>query len=392
MRSPNTTFCHALLPGLVIAMSAMLFATPPAIAEDEEQSLEDIRGKIQETREEAKRLAGQESGILSGLMKLDEELTLTNRLLQGLESRRNRIEEQLSALEDEAGRAEGEYIRRRELLEERLVALYKFGGYHEFEVILGSASLVDLVSRFDRIFRVAKRDDQLWRAMEEERAKLDEARQGLVMRSEELKAVEDERSQERASLLGQKNKKRSLLTDVRGKRESFEKLAKELEAASKALEQIIAEREARSRAIPGTEDYSGPSPFDGGGDRLPWPVRGKIIRKFGKIRHPEFGTEIPSNGIDIEAAYGTDIRAVAGGRVEYVSTLPGYGNCIIVQHGGGYYTLYAHASEILVSQGQTVTPGSLLAKVGDTGSTSGSSLHFEVRKGTKPLDPMRWLK
>ncbi len=392
MRVSIHTILRAPVPAFVLTIFFALAVTLPALAEDEEQSLEEIRGKIHETRQEAKRLAGQESGILSGLMKLDEELTLTNRLLQGLESRRKRIEEQLSALEAEAGRAEGEYIRRRELLEERLVALYKFGGYHEFEVILGSASLVDLVSRFDRIFRVAKRDDQLWRAMEEERTKLNEAREGLVARSKELKAVEDERSQERSSLLGQKNKKRSLLTDVRGKRESFEKLAKELEAASQALERIIAEREARARAVPGMEDFSGPSPFDGGGDRLPWPVRGKIIKKFGKIRHPEFGTEIPSNGIDIEAAYGTDIRAVAGGRVEYVSTLPGYGNCIIVQHGGGYYTLYAHASEILVSQGQTVTPGSLLAKVGDTGSTSGSSLHFEVRKGTKPLDPMRWLK
>lgn len=381
-------------PFAVTALVLLLALAPSALvrADGEEQSLEEIRSKIQQTRQEAKRLAGQESGILSSLMKLDEELTLTNRLLQGLESRRKRIEEQLTELEREAERAEGEYVRRRELLEERLVALYKFGGYHEFEVILGSESLVDLVSRFDRIFRVARRDDQLWRAMEEERAKLDEARRGLVARSEELKSVEEERSQERSALLGQKNKKRSLLTDVRGQRESFEKLAGELEAASKALEQIIAEREARSREIPGDEDYSGPSPFDGGGDRLPWPVRGKIIKKFGKIRHPEFGTEIPSNGIDIEAPFGTDIRAVAGGRVEYVSTLPGYGNCIIVQHGGGYYTLYAHASEILVSQGQTVTPGSLLARVGDTGSTSGSSLHFEVRKGTKPLDPMRWLR
>ncbi len=362
--------------------------TTPLFAQGDDSHLQEMRGRLEKSRDEAKRLAGEESGILNSLMKLDENLNLTNRLLKGLESKRSRIEKELSELKSEEDRSSNELERRSELLRVRLRALYMFGGYHEFELLLGSTSVVDLVTRFDRIFRVARRDEELFHAVEEEQTRLESAREQLARRDTEFREVEKERTRERGSLLNRKSERKALLDDVRNKRESYEKLVLELEEASEELERIIA---ARSRDQ-GEEDFSGPSPFDGGGDRLPWPVQGRVIRNFGKIRHPEFGTVVANNGVDIEADYGTEIRAVASGSVEYVSTLPGYGNCIIVRHGGGYYTLYAHASEILVAQGERVVPGSVLAHVGDTGSLSGSSLHFEVRQGTKPLDPMRWLR
>lgn len=374
-----------LLPALVL----LLLTLPVSlIAQGDDTNLEEVRNRLARSRDEAKRLASEESGILSSLMKLDENLTLTNRLLKGLESKRSRIEKELGELKGEEDKSSRELGRRRQLLKTRLRALYMFGGYHEFELLLGSTSVVDLVTRFDRIFRVARRDDELFHSVQEERVRLEEAREQLARRDVEFREVEQERTRERGSLLNRKSERKALLDDVRNKRESYEKLVAELEEASRELERIIATRSRK----PGEEDFSGPSPFDGGGDRLPWPVQGRVIRSFGKIRHPEFGTVVANNGVDIEADYGTEIRAVAAGSVEYVSTLPGYGNCIILRHGGGYYTLYAHASEILVAQGARVSPGSVLAHVGDTGSLSGSSLHFEVRQGTKPLDPMRWLR
>ncbi len=360
----------------------------PASAQDDDSALGNLRGRLRESRDEVKRLAGEESGILGSLMKLDENLTLTNRLLKGLESKRIRVVGEQEGLKKEEEDAARELEARRKLLRSRLRALYMFGGYHEFELLVGSTSVVDLVTRFDRIFRLARRDEELFRSVLDERERLEEARSELARRDQELKDVEKERGRERGRLLQRKSERKALLDDVRNKRESYERLVKELEEASRELERIIASRSRK----PGEEDFSGPSPFDGGGDKLPWPVQGRVVRQFGKIRHPEYGTVVVNNGVDIEADYGTEIRAVAAGSVEYVSTLPGYGNCIIVRHGGGYYTLYAHASEILVAQGEVVGPGSVIARVGDTGSLSGNSLHFEVRKGTSPLDPMRWLR
>lgn len=374
------------MTGRLLLAALLLFA--PLASAGEEEDLDALRARITKTRREVEKLRGEESGILKNLMKLDENLGLTNRLLSGLEGKRRKVEEGLGAVTDEAREAEGELAVRRALLRKRLRALYQFGGYHDIEIVLGSESVVDLVGRFDRLLRVVERDDALYRSVLAERARLSRAREDLAAREREIRKIEEERTRERAALLRTKQERKTFLDDVRGRRESHEKLVKELEESSRELERIIAER-ARSG-----ERYepTGPSLFDGGSAKLPWPAEGKIIMQYGRSRHPEFGTELTNNGIDIASPLGTDIRCVAPGRVEYVSTLPGYGNCIIVRHGGGYYTLYAHASEVGVSAGDLVEQGDVLGAVGNTGSVSGSSLHFEIRKGTDPVDPLRWLR
>jgi len=367
---------------------AALLALWSGVSAGEEEDLNALRARIGKTREEANRLRGEEKGILKNLMKIDEDLTLTNRLLTGLESKRRKVEQNLGAVTGEARDAESVLERRREMLRRRLRALYQFGGYHQLEILLGSESVVDLVGRFGRLLRVVERDDALYRSVLAERARLHTAREELAAREREIRQIESERSREKTALLLRKKERKNFLDDVKRRRESHEKLVAELEEASRELERILAER-AREGA---PYEPSGPSLFEGGSAKLPWPAEGKIVRRFGKSRHPEFGTEITSKGIDIAAPHGAEIRAVAPGRVEYVSTLPGYGNCIIVRHGGGYYTLYAHASEVRVSAGDRVEQGDVIGTVGNTGSVSGSSLHFEIRKGTEPIDPLRWLR
>lgn len=375
------------LNGLSAACLSVMLLAPSVLHGSEENDLQNLRERIHDTRVEMETLAGKETGILSSIMKVDEELSLTNRLISGLESRRKQIEVDLEQLHIEKSAAEKELGRRRARLEMRLCSLYKFGGYHEFEVLFGSRSVSDLVSRFDRLVCIVSRDDQLYRAVAQESERLVRTREELARRGTEIRLIEEERSRERKGLIRRKQGRKDLLVSVQSEKRSYEKLVAELEEASRVLERIIAERSSH-----GEEDFSGPSLFDGGAGRLPWPVEGRIIRGFGSQRHPEFGTVLTNNGIDIDAAGGSEILAVAPGRVEYVSTLPGYGNCIIVRHGGGYYTLYAHASEILVTQGKAVGQGEALATVGSTGSVTGTSLHFEIRKGTKPLDPLQWLR
>ncbi len=368
-------------------LAAALLLVPLVVAATEEEDLGDLRRRLEKAREETENLKGEESGILRNLMKLDEDLGLTNRLLSGLETKRKRIEAGLGTLEEDARRSETELERRRRFLAGRLRTLYQFGGYHEFEILLGSETVVDLVGRFDRILRVVERDDRLYRSVLDQRKRLQEARHELAERENEIRRIEEERSRERKALIRRKKEKKGVLDDVRSRRESHETLAAELEEASRELERIIASRVGEAHDLP-----SGPSLFEGGDARIPWPVEGRVVRSYGKTTHPEFGTVVTNNGIDIGAPLGTEIRAVAPGRVEYVSTLPGYGNCIILRHGGGYYTLYAHAAEIFVSGGELVAQGHVLGAVGNTGSVSGSSLHFEIRKGTIPFDPLRWLR
>jgi murein DD-endopeptidase MepM/ murein hydrolase activator NlpD len=116
------------------------------------------------------------------------------------------------------------------------------------------------------------------------------------------------------------------------------------------------------------------------------------VGRFGVEMHPRFGTKVPSNGIDIAAPAGAPIVAVAAGTIEFVDWLPGYGRCVIVNHGGGFYTLYAHCSRTLVAKGAKVAAGQKVAEVGDTDSVKGTILHFEIRKGQDAMNPEEWLQ
>jgi murein DD-endopeptidase MepM/ murein hydrolase activator NlpD len=116
------------------------------------------------------------------------------------------------------------------------------------------------------------------------------------------------------------------------------------------------------------------------------------VAAFGPQVHPRFGTRTFRNGVDIEAAEGTEVQAVYAGQAVYTGWFKGYGNLIILDHGNDYYTLYAHVSDILVREGDDVRQGQRIGTVGDTGSLAGPRLYFEVRYQSKPQDPADWLR
>jgi septal ring factor EnvC (AmiA/AmiB activator) len=176
----------------------------------------------------------------------------------------------------------------------------------------------------------------------------------------------------------------------------------ELSDATRRLEAFIRDLQAKRRRAtvrPPSSAPTRPAPGDTGAGglasvrgRLAWPADGKVVGEFGAQVHPRFGTKTFRNGIDIEVAEGTDIKAVYPGHVVYTGWFRGYGNLIIVDHGGEYYTLYAHAAEIRVSEGDDVKQGQSIGTVGDTGSLQGPRLYFEVRHQGKPQDPSQWLR
>jgi murein DD-endopeptidase MepM/ murein hydrolase activator NlpD len=126
-------------------------------------------------------------------------------------------------------------------------------------------------------------------------------------------------------------------------------------------------------------------PRKGGTGALQWPVKGVLYRGFGVKQGQRH------DGIDLSAPEGTPVRAAAAGEVIYVGTQSGYGLIVILRHASGLITLYAHNSEVLVKDGDRVEAGTPVAKVGQTGRTSGPHLHFEVREGTRPRDPLQFL-
>jgi murein DD-endopeptidase MepM/ murein hydrolase activator NlpD len=122
-------------------------------------------------------------------------------------------------------------------------------------------------------------------------------------------------------------------------------------------------------------------------------LRGEVVGRYGNETHPRFGTVTFNNGIDVRASQGEPVRAVARGRVDFTSSDYGsYGQMLILNHGSGYYTLYAHLSNIAVGRGQEVASGQVVGSAGDSGSLKGTILHFEIRQGRQSLNPLDWLR
>ena len=184
------------------------------------------------------------------------------------------------------------------------------------------------------------------------------------------------------------------MTSLRREKSTRLRALKEMEAAAQRLEKMMEEISRRAlvkpRELPAPQ--SSGSGLEALRGRLDWPVRGQITAPFGKFKHPEFSAEVVRKGIDIEAPVGEAIKAVEKGRVVYADRFSGYGKMVILDHGERYYTIYGHLSEILKKNGDGVSRGEALGRVGDSDSLAGAKLYFEIRKDGHSLDPEPWFK
>jgi len=222
----------------------------------------------------------------------------------------------------------------------------------------------------------------------------------------------DKAASTRGQIVEEQRKRRVLLASVREEKSGHLAAVKELEKSANDLQALITrlqseeERQRRAAKAPPKREAprSGPSGKEEAPDiqddgrfarlkgRLPWPASGQLTSGFGRQEHPRFRTVTFNRGIEIGAPQGKDILAVAEGAVIYADWFKGYGRLVILDHGSGYFTLYAHAQDILVKAGEAVSGGQVIGKVGDTGSLEGPQLYFELRHKGKPLDPVTWLQ
>jgi murein DD-endopeptidase MepM/ murein hydrolase activator NlpD len=175
-----------------------------------------------------------------------------------------------------------------------------------------------------------------------------------------------------------------------------------MEEAQKAVGQTILDlmrqRKARDEAAKksgksqGSVDYLAGRAAQGRGSMFDWPLRGKINSPFGTRVHPVFKTKSFHSGIDIASPQGTPVKAAAPGEVLFEGWMRGYGRVVIIDHGRDYSTVYAHMSSTRVKEGAVVKAGTVVGAVGDTGTTTGYHLHFEVRVGSAAKNPLDYLK
>jgi murein DD-endopeptidase MepM/ murein hydrolase activator NlpD len=251
------------------------------------------------------------------------------------------------------------------------------GGY--LEVILNAENLIDALTRMDLIQLIVKSDVELLKTINEQKKEVEELKAAQEIRRHELTAVINDLNIKQNEVLIASRSKENYMSSLQNNIEEILRQEAAMEEQSKQIEKDII---ALQRAV----EYAG--------GELLWPLPGhyRITSEYGGRIHPITGVWSTHGGTDIAAPYGTNILSSNDGVVIYAGYHYSYGNYIIVDHGGGIATLYAHCSKLLASEGQAVTKGEPIAKVGSTGESTGNHLHYEVRLNGVRKNPMEYLK
>jgi murein DD-endopeptidase MepM/ murein hydrolase activator NlpD len=343
-----------------------------ALAQEKSRVRHHLRGVKKRERQVSRQLA-----------QLDSKLEETEQRLGRVTAQADSTQAHLEVATQQYHVAVVRLSDQKDSVSERLVAVYERGEVRPLEVLLQSSSFGDFANRLYLLNQVIARDAEI---LDDYSAAQDEAearRAELDARHQELRALQRQvaREKERTAVQRQSTErdKRSVLRD----RLVYERALAELEQDSREIEQML----RRLQLTRGGQQRLA-KPWSG---NLRMPVKGRLTSPYGYRIHPIYGVRKLHTGIDIAAASGTAIKAAGDGVVVFAGRWGGYGNCVILDHGGGVATLYGHCSRLAVSEGQNVTQGQSIAYVGSTGLSTGPHLHFEVRRDGHPVDPMGYL-
>lgn len=356
---------------------------------ERERELEAVRREIEQRRERLEAFERRERGLLETLEEMDRAAARLSADGARARSRAGAARRDLVEAEDLAAALAERRERTRAAMSLRAVALYKAGEAGPVAAVFSAGSLQEMLARSRVLRLLLEHDLSLMRRFEADGRDLEQtrARAGEAARENEH-ALRLAFAQGR-ELAEQRRAKRALAADVREDRTTERAALQELEAAAVALEETLARLHGQARtepaAIPPSVDFAA---LQG---QLPPPVEAPVARGFGRVVDAEFRTEVFRKGVDFAAEAGVPVRAVAPGEVRFAGWFRGYGRIVILDHGGGYFTVSGHLDELRVDVGEGVEEGGILGTVGETGSLSGPRLYFEIREGAEPRDPARWL-
>ena len=316
---------------------------------------------------------------------LQESRTALNNTVARLESAQARYED----IQIKLNVATKKYRRNQVILGQRLRDIYMQGDMGYLLVLLGSQSFTDFLDYSHYISIIVNRDYELLDEVRQLKAELTSQAQAAQEALVEMRKLRDDQAARGNKLSAIEKRRAGLLRDVQSQRDQVAQYVTELEGSTQELENklhaTLVKRQSHVRPhIPQKRRTWGTG-------RFVTPAEGPITSPYGYRVHPIFGTLRFHSGIDIGAYYGSSILAADSGIVIEAGWIGGYGNTVMIDHGGGYSTLYGHCSQLYVRIGQMVNQGEPIAAVGSTGNSTGPHLHFEVRINGDPVDPLGFI-
>lgn len=367
-----------------LMLSVMLSLQAMGEASQESQRLEDLKRSRDEVKQEKKSVQAKKKSIRAELEDIEKQLAAKKEELRIYELNLSQCERDIEQLRAALADAELRSKQTQALMVNRLRAMYKFGyegGQLSYlKLLVGAESISDLLNKYKYMSAIAIADKNLLEKAIAEKAEIKGKKEEVEARRQRILEYKSGAESVRKEIERKKLSRQNTLVRLQKSEEYLTRTLNELEESVRELEILIARLREKSDAgsdgeITNLEEQRG---------KLMWPVLGTVIKNAASSM----------KGVTIQAAYGADILCVNSGTVEYAQWFDGvgFGQMVIVNHGYGYRTLYAHASELLVKAGQKVSKGQIIAKVGDTGSLKGSILYFEIWKETKVMPTRQWLR
>ncbi|MDQ6611975.1 MAG: peptidoglycan DD-metalloendopeptidase family protein [Gemmatimonadota bacterium] len=328
---------------------------------------------------------------------LDRQADATSRLVKALDTQLSSITLEVDSATGGLIRAEDELVAKKAVLQRRVIDIYKRGQLHEVEALLSAQSFGSLVARYKYLHELARRDRALVERVELLRDQIGGQRQLLVHLYNEVERNRTEKSLEEARLRSLEGTRQRNLTVVQQTTVQTRDRISQLAADEARVTNVIANLETvRRRAELAPRASAAPAPAastiktsDLG--RLDWPVEGNILYRFGRVISAN-NTTTRWNGLGIGAPLGSVVKSISNGEVVLADQIGTYGPTVIIQHGGGDYSVYGSLGRLDVQKGQQVVKGQTIGTVGATDPELPPHLHFEIRPRGRAVDPLEWLR
>jgi septal ring factor EnvC (AmiA/AmiB activator) len=379
--TPRTLLAAALV---VTATIALAQDSHEEIAKVKEQELEEVRARISELKESMDAIAKERDRLTAELQDIEVQIAEHRSRLKEIERDQAWTAGRKQALEKELADRQAHLDAESEALAAQVRAAYMSGSQEKIRLLLNEQDPATL-GRLMAYYRYLNeyRASNIGAVMEEIR-KLEELNSQIAAEAARLDQLAKSRYDELGRLDGSQQSRKTLLASLKQKMATEGAEVERLAAQEQDLTRLIAELSSILSDYPITSE----EPFSRHKGKLTWPVAGALVHDFGQ---PRAGGQLKWNGVVLAAGRGREVRAVYHGRIAFADWLAGMGLLVIVDHGEGYMTLYGYNETILKNTGDWVAPGDVIATVGDSGGQAQTGLYFELRQGTKPVNPRQWV-
>ncbi|MCH7731574.1 MAG: peptidoglycan DD-metalloendopeptidase family protein [Candidatus Marinimicrobia bacterium] len=364
------------------------------------KELDRIRREIKNFEKRIGQKSDREKTTLQRVNELDEEISLVRNLIYRLRKEEKSKIIAIEQAEKKITKNEEEYKDLQERYAQRAVDIYMKGRLSDLELILDAGSWRRAMYRTKYLKIISEYDKSIARKIDNSIKEINADKTRLTADFRDLKKIDNEKSAYKKSLERNRRARARELEQVKKDKQALARRLEDRKSSAKEIEKIMAklEKEKAARLAELERRRREEERLLVGGNfsaikgKLPWPVEGKILSRFGSHRNPILKTVTENSGIDIKGKAGSEVRAVFDGIVTTVTYIRGYGNTIIIDHGGGFYTVYTHVVDVEVEENMYVDVREVIAHVGDSGSFDGAKLHFEIWGNRQKLNPELWLK